>query len=60
MSFSNTGFIGYPLLSMVIGDAAGSYFAMNVLVENMLLIPLFFIRGIARRDRPCGQGAQLI
>ena len=55
MSFSNTGFIGYPLLSMVIGDAAGSYFAMNVLVENMLLIPLFFILA----DSAGGDGGRL-
>ena len=55
MSFSNTGFIGYPLLSMVIGDAAGGYFAMNVLVENMLLIPLFFILA----DSAGGDGGRL-
>ena len=55
MSFSNTGFIGYPLLSMVIGDAAGGYFAMNVLVENMLLIPLFFILA----DSADGDGGRL-
>ena len=55
MSFSNTGFIGYPLLSMVIGDEAGGYFAMNVLVENMLLIPLFFILA----DSVGGDGGRL-
>ena len=37
---SNTGFIGYPLLAMAIGSAAGVYFAMNVLVENLLILPL--------------------
>ena len=40
---SNTGFIGYPLLAMVIGAPAGVFFAMNVLVENMLILPLMFI-----------------
>ena len=40
---------------MVIGDAAGSYFAMNVLVENMLLIPLFFILA----DSAGGDGGRL-
>ena len=44
VSFSNTGFIGYPLLSMSVGaEAAAPFFAMNVLVENMFLIPMFFI-----------------
>ncbi|WP_049255876.1 AEC family transporter [Neisseria bacilliformis] len=43
VSFSNTGFIGYPILTMAVGEAAGKYFAMNVLVENMFLIPLFFL-----------------
>ncbi len=52
VSFSNTGFIGYPLLAMVIGEAAAPYFAMNVLVENMFLIPLFFLLA----DSAGGQG----
>ncbi|MDO4879388.1 MAG: AEC family transporter [Neisseria sp.] len=44
VSFSNTGFIGYPLLAMTIGaQQAAPFFAMNVLVENMFLIPVFFI-----------------
>ncbi len=43
MSMSNTGFIGYPLLAMVIGSEAGAYFAMNVLVENLFILPLLFI-----------------
>ncbi|MCP1660265.1 AEC family transporter [Neisseria perflava] len=38
----NSGFIGYPLLLMVIGPSAGVYFAMNVLTENLLVFPLFF------------------
>ncbi|MDO5640229.1 MAG: AEC family transporter [Neisseria sp.] len=40
---SNTGFIGYPLLAMAIGGPAAVFFAMNVLVENMLILPLMFV-----------------
>ena len=40
---SNTGFIGYPLLAMVIGPQAGGYLAMNALLENILVLPLMFI-----------------
>ncbi|WP_107928295.1 AEC family transporter [Neisseria animaloris] len=40
---SNTGFIGYPLLLMAIGAPAGVFFAMNALIENVLVVPLMFI-----------------
>jgi len=40
-TFSNSAFIGYPLLLSVIGGNAGIYFSLNTLVENVLLIPLF-------------------
>lgn len=40
---SNTGFIGYPLALMALGAPAGIYFAMNVLIENILVLPLMFV-----------------
>lgn len=41
---ANTGFIGYPLLSMVIGnEEAAGFFAMNVLVEMVLILPATLI-----------------
>lgn len=43
IGMSNSGFIGYPLLLMAIGPAAGVYFAMNVITENLLILPLMFI-----------------
>ncbi|AUZ04487.1 putative transporter [Vitreoscilla sp. C1] len=39
-SMSNTGFIGYGVLSMLIGPQAAVYFSMNLLIENLLIIPL--------------------
>lgn len=44
-SASNTGFIGYPLLLTLIGEKAGIFFSLNVLVENLLILPLFLILG---------------
>ena len=44
VSLSNTGFIGYPLLAMTLGSSeAGQYLAMNILIENVMILPLFFI-----------------
>lgn len=51
MSMSNTGFIGYPLLAMVIGTPAGKYLAMNALIENVIALPLFFIVADAARSQ---------
>lgn len=40
MSCSNTGYFGYPLAALVIGPGAAAALAMNMLVENLLVIPL--------------------
>lgn len=40
MAGSNSGFIGYPLVALVIGPVAGLALALNMLVENILVIPL--------------------
>lgn len=40
MSCSNTGYFGYPLAALVIGPPAAAAMAMNMLVENLLVIPL--------------------
>ncbi|MCB2101101.1 MAG: AEC family transporter [Rhodobacterales bacterium] len=40
MSFANSGFIGYPLLLMVMPAVASTVLALNMLVENLVLIPL--------------------
>lgn len=44
LSFSNSAFIGYAVASMVIGSSkAGAYLSMNVLIENLLILPMLFI-----------------
>jgi malonate transporter len=40
MSGSNSGFIGYPLVAVVIGPSAAVALSMSMLVENILVIPL--------------------
>ena len=40
MSCSNSGYIGYPLALLVIGPIASVALALNMLVENLLMIPL--------------------
>lgn len=40
MSMSNSGFIGYPLVSMALGPVSELGLAMNMVVENLLMLPL--------------------
>lgn len=40
MSVSNSGFIGYPIVAMVLGPTAALALALGMLVENLLMIPL--------------------
>lgn len=41
---SNSGLIGFPMLSMAVGtEKAGVFFVMNVLVEMLLIIPTMLI-----------------
>jgi len=43
MSASNSGFVGYPVAAMVLGSPAAVFLALNMLVENLLIIPLALI-----------------
>lgn len=40
MSCPNSGFVGYPIMLLTFGPVAGVALALNMLVENLLLIPL--------------------
>lgn len=53
----NSGFIGYPVMLLVFPDVAGVVLALNMVVENFLLIPLSLMLLEASRDR---QGKSLI
>ena len=55
-SMSNTGFIGYGLLSMIIGNQAAVYFSMTLIIENLLMVPL--ILTLAELGRQQSQSTQ--
>lgn len=40
---ANSGFIGYPVLMMAVGGVAGGFFAMNVLVESLVILPVMLV-----------------
>lgn len=42
VSSSNSGYMGYPVVVMVIGSSAAVALALNMVVENMLVLPLLF------------------
>ncbi|MHC5348500.1 AEC family transporter [Metapseudomonas furukawaii] len=56
MSVSNSGFIGYPIVAMVLGPPAAVALALGMLVENLLMIPLAL--AIAELGRQNGSGAR--
>ncbi len=51
MCSSNSGFVGYPIALLTLGPVAGVLLGLNMIVENLLVIPLM----LALADR--GQGA---
>ena len=56
MSSSNSGFVGYPILLLTIGAVAGEALALNMIVENLIVIPLGLL--LAERGRG-GSGSPL-
>ena len=49
MSCSNSGFIGYPILLLTLAPVAGVALALNMIVENLLILPLLLF--MAERGR---------
>lgn len=49
MTCPNSGFVGYPITLMLLGPVASVALALNMLVENILLIPLLL--AVAERGR---------
>lgn len=52
MSCANSGFVGYPILLMTLPAVAGTALALNMVVENLVMIPLILVmaeraRGVA-------------
>ncbi|MEQ1595603.1 MAG: AEC family transporter [Casimicrobium sp.] len=54
MSCSNSGFVGYPILLLTMPSVAGVALALNMLIENLIAIPLLLF--IAEQGRnPAGR-----
>jgi malonate transporter len=43
VSSSNSGFMGYPIVLMLLGPDAGVALALNMLVENLLIVPILLV-----------------
>lgn len=54
MSCPNSGFVGYPIVLLTLGPVAGVVLALNMVVENLLLIPLLL--AVADAQNQNGQG----
>ncbi|WP_153111318.1 AEC family transporter [Propionivibrio limicola] len=52
MSCSNSGYIGYPILLLTLPSVAGVALALNMMVENLLALPLLLT--LAERGRGSG------
>jgi malonate transporter len=55
---SNTGFIGYPILLIALPTVADAALALNMIVENLVMIPLVLI--LAERGRAEGPALERI
>lgn len=53
----NSGFVGFPILTMLHPDLAGTVLALNMAVENFAIIPLALF--LAERSRRAGAPASL-
>ena len=53
MTCSNSGFVGYPILLLTLAPVAGVALALNMVVENVVMIPLLL--ALADRGRDAAQ-----
>jgi hypothetical protein len=59
MSCPNSGFVGYPIMLLTLGPVAGVALALNMVVENLLMLP--FLLAVANAEGgPAGQWKQVM
>ena len=58
MSVSNSGFVGFPIAYMVVGQTAALGMALVMLVENLLMLPLAL--ALAEAGRQSGSGKAVL
>ncbi|MFD1795041.1 AEC family transporter [Paracoccus aurantiacus] len=59
MSCSNSGFVGYPLLLMALPQVAQTALALNMVVENLVMIPLALVMAERAQGGGATSGARL-
>lgn len=59
MSCSNSGFVGYPIVLLTFGPVAGLVLAINMVIENVVMIPLLLALAERGRGHAVGWGAML-
>lgn len=60
MSSANSGFMGFPIAAMVIGPAAASLLAQNMVVENLVILPLGMVLAEMGQRRHGGVGGIIV
>lgn len=58
MACTNSGYIGYPILAITMPGISGTALALNMLVENLVLIPLVLI--MAERAAAGSEGGRTL
>ncbi len=59
MSCPNSGFVGYPIMLLTLGPVAGVALALNMVVENLLMIP-FLLAVADAQGGPSGHWKKVI
>lgn len=59
MSGCNSGFVGYPLMLLTLPSVAGLVLGLNMLVENLILLPLMFLLAEGRADAQLSRAQRL-
>jgi predicted permease len=54
MSCSNSGFVGFPILVLTLAPVAGVALALNMVVENVVMIPLLLAMAERARGHATG------
>lgn len=60
MACANTGFMGYPILLIALPAVADGALALNMIVENLVMIPLVLILAESSRGRGLAGVAQTV
>ncbi|WP_342617977.1 AEC family transporter [Rhodoferax sp. GW822-FHT02A01] len=58
MGCSNSGFVGYPILLLTLAPVAGVVLALNMLVENLVILPLLLV--LAERGKGSGHAGKAL